>query len=34
MKKKSPIVVFNMKTPGHIAEVVSGKAHGTRVVVE
>ncbi|MEX2213843.1 MAG: UMP kinase [Phycisphaeraceae bacterium] len=33
-KKKIPIVVFNMKTPGHIAEVVSGKSHGTRVVME
>lgn len=26
-----PIVVFNMKTPGHIAEVVAGTQHGTRV---
>ncbi len=26
-----PIVVFNMKTPGHISAVVSGKPHGTRV---
>jgi uridylate kinase len=26
-----PIIVFNMKEPGHIAEVVSGKPHGTRV---
>ena len=26
-----PIVVFNMKTPGHIAEVVAGVQHGTRV---
>ena len=34
MKKNIPIVVFNMKTPGHIAEVVSGKAHGTRVSLE
>jgi uridylate kinase len=24
-----PIVVFNMKTPGHIAEVVAGRDHGT-----
>jgi uridylate kinase len=31
MERNIPIVVFNMKTPGHIAEVVSGKAHGTRV---
>ncbi|MEM9111362.1 MAG: UMP kinase, partial [Planctomycetota bacterium] len=26
-----PIIVFNMKTPGHIAEVVAGKQHGTLV---
>ena len=26
-----PVVVFNMKTPGHIAEVVQGHPHGTRV---
>ena len=31
MERSIPIVVFNMKEPGHIAEVVSGKAHGTRV---
>lgn len=31
MERKIPIVVFNMKTPGHIAEVVNGKPHGTRV---
>ncbi|MDX1563930.1 MAG: UMP kinase [Phycisphaeraceae bacterium] len=24
-----PIVVFNLKTPGHIAEVVAGRTHGT-----
>jgi len=29
-----PIIVFNMKHRGHIAEVVSGKAHGTKVVAE
>ncbi|HEX7009621.1 MAG TPA: UMP kinase [Phycisphaeraceae bacterium] len=34
MERNIPIVVFNMKEPGHIAEVVSGKPHGTRVVVE
>jgi len=28
-----PIVVFNMKTPGHIAEVVAGTPHGTRVSI-
>ena len=33
LKRNIPIVVFNMKTPGHIAEVVSGKPHGTTVVV-
>ena len=26
-----PIVVFNMKTPGHIAEVVAGRPHGTLI---
>lgn len=31
MERQIPIVVFNMKEPGHIAEVVSGKSHGTRV---
>jgi uridylate kinase len=34
MERHLPVVVFNMKTPGHIAEVVSGKAHGTRVTVD
>lgn len=29
-----PIVVFNMKTPGSIAEVVSGSDHGTRVTAQ
>jgi uridylate kinase len=32
-ERKIPIVVFNMKTPGHIAEVVRGQPHGTRVLV-
>lgn len=27
-----PIIVFNMKKPGHIAEVVAGQTHGTRVM--
>lgn len=31
MDRNIPIVVFNMKEPGHIAEVVSGKMHGTQV---
>ncbi len=31
-KRGIPIIVFNMKKPGHIAEVVSGKPHGTKVV--
>lgn len=31
MEHNIPIVVFNMKTPGHIAAVVSGEKHGTRV---
>jgi uridylate kinase len=26
-----PIIVFNMKTPGHIAEVIAGRPHGTLV---
>jgi len=30
-ERKIPIVVFDMKTPGHIAEVVAGKPHGTTV---
>lgn len=34
MERGIPIVVFDMKVPGHIAEVVSGKAHGTRVEVQ
>ncbi len=33
-KRGIPIIVFNMKEPGHIAEVVSGKPHGTRVLVD
>ena len=31
MENRIPIVVFNMKTPGHIAEVVAGQPHGTFV---
>jgi uridylate kinase len=31
MDKNIPIVVFNMKEPGHIAEVVRGVPHGTKV---
>ena len=31
MEKNIPVVVFNMKTPGHIAEVVRGCSHGTKV---
>ncbi len=31
-KRNIPIVVFNMKQPGHIAEVIAGHPHGTRVV--
>ncbi len=33
-KRGIPIIVFDMKEPGHIAEVVSGKDHGTRVMVD
>jgi len=29
MENNIPIVVFNMKTPGHIAQVVAGRSHGT-----
>ena len=32
MERKIPIVVFDMKEPGHIAKVVSGQKFGTRVV--
>jgi len=32
MERNIPIIVFNMKQPRHIAEVVSGRPHGTRVV--
>lgn len=31
MEHRVPIVVFNMKTPGHIAEVVAGQPHGTLI---
>ena len=31
MERNIPIIVFDMKTSGHIAEVVAGKDHGTRV---
>ena len=31
---KIPIAVFNMKTPGHIAEVVAGHPHGTTITAE
>lgn len=34
MERNIPVIVFNMKKPGHIAEVVSGKPHGTSVVVK
>lgn len=33
-ERNIPVVVFNMKNPSHIAEVVSGRPHGTRVVQE
>ena len=32
-KRNIPIVVFNMKEPNHIAEVVAGQNHGTTVTV-
>jgi len=31
MERNIPVVVFNMKKPGHIAEVVGGASHGTMV---
>ena len=31
MEHNIPIIVFNMKTPGNIADVVRGQQHGTRV---
>ena len=31
MEHQIPVIVFNAKQPGHIAEVVSGQPHGTRV---
>jgi len=34
MEHRIPVVVFNMKQPGHIAEVVSGHNHGTRVTID
>jgi len=34
MERNIPVIVFNMKESGHIAEVVSGKPHGTRIAVE
>lgn len=30
-ERNIPVVVFNMKEPGHIAQVVCGQKHGTRV---
>ncbi len=33
MERRIPVVVFNMKEPGHIAEVVRGVPHGTKVTV-
>ena len=34
MQHNVPIVVFNVKQPGHIADVVRGHPHGTRVTAE
>ena len=34
MERNIPMVVFDMKEPGHIADVVRGCVHGTRVVAE
>jgi uridylate kinase len=32
MERKIPVVVFNMKTPGMIARVVTGEDVGTRII--
>ena len=34
MERRIPVVVFNMKAAGHIAEVVRGVAHGTKVTID
>ena len=34
MERRIPVVVFNMKAAGHIAEVVRGVGHGTKVTVD
>jgi uridylate kinase len=34
MERNIPVVVFNVKQPGHIAGVISGKPHGTRVTID
>lgn len=34
MERNIPVVVFNVKQPGHIAEVISGRPHGTRVTAD
>ena len=34
MQRNIPIVVFNMKNPGHIADVVRGAPHGTVVTAD
>ena len=33
MEHRIPIIVFNMKEPGHIAQVINGQAHGTKVTL-
>ena len=31
MEHEIPVIVFNLKTPGHVAEVVAGQSHGTLI---
>ena len=31
MEHEIPVIVFNLKTPGHVAEVVAGRLHGTLI---
>ena len=31
MEHEIPVIVFNLKTPGHVAEVVAGQLHGTLI---
>ena len=33
LERAVPVVIFNMKEPGHIGEIIRGARHGTRVAV-